>query len=78
MPPYDKLLHDENVRMCFRLDFFHMLERQDLEDELKRLDEKHQRYLKTTNEWTDRTNKRIHQIKEFLKNEINYIFLLIE
>ena len=67
MPPYDKLLHDENVRMCIRLDFFHMLERQDLEDELKRLDEKHQRYLKTTNEWTDRTNKRINQIKRVLE-----------
>ena len=67
MPSYDKLLHDENVRFCFRLDFFHMLERQDLEDVLKRLDEKHQRYLKCINENTERTHAKMNLIKEFLK-----------
>ena len=67
MPPYDKLLHDENVRMCIRLNLFHKLERKDLEDELKRLDEKHQRYLKCINENTERTHEKMNQIKEFMK-----------
>ncbi len=67
MPSYDKPLHDENVRQAIRLNFFHMLERKDLEDELKRLDEKHQRYLKCINENTERTIAKINQIKEYLK-----------
>jgi DNA gyrase/topoisomerase IV subunit A len=66
MPSYDKLLHDENVRMALRLNFFHMLERKDLEDELKRLEEKHQRYLKCINENTERTIYKINKIKEYL------------
>ncbi len=67
MPSYDKLLHDENVRMCIRLNLFHKLERKDLEDELKRLDEKHQRYLLCINECTERTLEKMNQIKEFIK-----------
>ena len=63
----DEIIHRDNVRLAISLDWFHMVERKDLEDELKRLDEKHQRYLKTTNEWTDRTNKRINQIKRVLE-----------
>ena len=67
MPSYDKLLHDENVRMCIRLNLFHKLELKDLEDELKRLDEKHQRYLKCFNECTERTHEKMNQIKEFIQ-----------
>ena len=67
MQTVDEIIHQDNVRMAIGADWFHMVERKDLEDELKRLDEKHQRYLKCFNECTERTNKRIDQIKEFLK-----------
>ena len=56
-----------NVRLAIGADCFHMVERKDLENEIKRLEEKHQRYLMCVNENTERTNKRINQIKEFLK-----------
>ena len=62
--------HDENVRMYIRLNLFHKLERKDLEDELKRLDEKHQRYLKCINECTERTLEKMNEIKEFLRKLI--------
>jgi len=57
----------KNVRKYINQNKFHKLERKDLEDELKRLDEKHQRYLKCLNENTERTFARINQIKEYLK-----------
>jgi thymidylate synthase len=60
-------MNSNDTRLAIGADLFHMVERKDLENEIKRLDEKHQRYLKTTNEWTDRTNKRINQIKRVLE-----------
>ena len=62
----DDIIHQNNIRKAIGADLFHMVERKDLEDELKRLDEKHQRYLKCMNENTERNFVRINQIKEFL------------
>ena len=63
----DEMIREINVRLAIGADWFHMVERKDLENEIKRLEEKHQRYLMCVNENTERTNKRINQIKEFLK-----------
>ena len=62
----DEMIAEINVRLAIGADLFHMVERKDLENELKRLDEKHQRYLKCINECTERTLARINQIKEYL------------
>ena len=59
------MIREINVRLSIGADCFHMVERKDLENEIKRLEEKHQRYLMCVNENTERTNKRINQIKEF-------------
>ena len=60
---------DDNVRHALSLDFFHMLERSDLEAELRRLEEKHERYLQCINECTERVTQRIEQIKSFLNSK---------
>jgi len=61
---------EDNVRHALSLDFFHMLERGDLEAELRRLDEKLQRYLLCMNETTERVTQRMQQIHTFLQLEI--------
>ena len=60
-------MHSDRVRHCLSLDLFHMLSQADLEAEVRRLDEKHERYLQCVNECTERVNKRIEQLKTFLK-----------
>ena len=57
----------ENIRMCIQLNLFHKLEREDLEHELIRLNEKLERYLQCTNEHTERVQARIAHIKTYLK-----------
>ncbi len=61
--------HEDNVRHALSLDWFHMLERADLDAELRRLDEKLQRYLQCMNETTERVTQRIQQINTFLQLE---------
>ena len=63
----DQFIRRENVRMCFQLDLFHLLTIKDLEDEVKRLNEKQERYLQLINECTLRNEKRIDQIKSVLE-----------
>ena len=63
MPSYDELLHRENVRVCISLNLFNKLKREDLEDEITKLNKK----LQISNEWTDLLITRINLIKEFLK-----------
>ena len=60
---------EDNVRHALSLDWFHMLERADLEKELRRLDEKLQRYLQCMNETTERVTQRIQQINMFLQRD---------
>ena len=61
-------MHSDRVRHYLSLDLFHMLSQADLEEEVRRLDEKHERYLRCVNECTERVNKRIEQINFFLKD----------
>ena len=56
----------ENIRMCIQLNLFHKLERNDIEVEVMRLNEKLDRYLRCTNEHTERVQARIAHIKTFL------------
>ena len=60
---------DDNVRLALSQDFFHKVDRADLEAELRRLEEKHERYLQCINETTDRVNQRMEQIRSFLQRE---------
>ena len=59
-------VHD--VRLALSLDLFHVLTQADFEAEVRRLDEKHRRYLLCMNETTERVNQRIEQIKIFLRD----------
>ena len=61
-------MHSDRVRHALSLDLFHMLDRSDLEAEVRRLNEKHERYLQGPNECTERTTKRIEQLKTFLRD----------
>lgn len=56
----------DEVRKNLSLDLFHEVDHDDLVKELKRLEEKHERYLKCVNENTVRTQMRMAQIKEYI------------
>ena len=58
----------DNVRKNLSLDLFHEVPREELMEELKKLEEKHERYSKCINEHTVRIHARISKIKEFLKS----------
>lgn len=57
----------DEVRRKISLDLFHEVDCEDLVQELKRLEEKHERYLKCVNENTVRTQLRMTLIKEYLE-----------
>ena len=59
-------IHRNNVLHCLSLDWFHMLDRADLENEVRRLEEKKLRYIECWNECTERTTRRIDQINAHL------------
>ena len=61
---------EEEIRMYIREDKFHMVKYEDLEKELKRLDEKYMRYLTLGNEEMIRTVMKINKIKKYL-NELD-------
>ena len=61
---------EEEIRMYIRQDKFHMVTYEDLQTELERLDEKHQRYMTIGNEETMRIVKKINQLKNYL-NELD-------
>jgi len=64
--PTDAAIY-RNVRLCMQLNMFYLIERNDLEAELVRLNEKHERYLQCMNEHTERVQARIALIKTYLK-----------
>ena len=61
---------EEEIRMYIREDKFHMVKYEDLDKELKRLDEKYMRYLTLGNEEMIRTVMKINKIKKYL-NELD-------
>jgi len=63
----DERLHRENVKLCIRLNMFHLLKQSDIEDELVRLNEKRERYIELISEYNRITDLRISQIKVHLK-----------
>ncbi len=63
----DERLHLDNIKLCIRLNMFHLLKRTDLEDELIRLTEKRERYVELISEYNRTTDLRIDQIKMHLK-----------
>ena len=63
------MAYEEKIRMYIREDKFHMVKYEDLEKELKRLDEKYMRYLTLGNEEMIRTVMKINKIKKYL-NEL--------
>ena len=58
--------HQDNVRMCVNMGWFHLLPTAELEAELKRLEGKQRDFMK---EYIERTNTKINQIKAILNRQ---------
>ena len=62
------MVHNDSVQTCTDIE----LNRTKLENELKRMEEKYERYLKCFNENTERTKLKIDEIKQSLR-QINLV-----
>ncbi len=66
MQSLDDEIRKENIRMCTSLGLYHMLDRGDLENELRRLEEKNQLLLQYVESCTAITSEKIKKIKTVL------------
>lgn len=62
------MVHNDSVQTCTDIE----MNRIKLENELKRMEEKYERYLKCFNENTERTKLKIDEIKQSLR-QINLV-----
>jgi hypothetical protein len=69
MQSIDAAIRKDNVHLCLGLGWYHMLERNDLETELRRLEEKNRLFLVYADTCIAMTSERIKKIKTFLGNE---------